>query len=695
MRRSSTPLVRQARRPAAPDEARPPVSLALALRHPAFIAAALVAAVCAVISVSFPIGDPDLWQHLAVGRAMWQLHEIPKVHLWTWTFHGSSDVLPSWGFRALLWPFFSAGGILGLFAWRWLTTLGAFGAAWAAARTIGARGLSALVVITAGAVAYRSRSQVRPETLVAVLLALQLWLLERRRHARPAHPAWLVAIAWLWANVHLSYYLGLVLLAIHAVAAREPARAITGGAQSLAARIARAPLAVVLGAAIVVSFANPFGWRALWQPFEYFLTWRHEPIYSTIAELRPLMATWHSHIRSGLLVLVAAWPLLVLWRPRARCFDVAEALTCALFTALVISSQRFSGLFAIAAAPYLARDLGAWLAVWRGPAWLGRPAVRAAAVAFACAAVCVPAWTQSGYRPGIGLVRTLVPEAAADFIERHGVRGRAFNPYYFGGYQVWRFWPDPERLPFMDVHQTGTRDDRRLYAYAFGNRDAWEELDRRHHFDYALLDGHPELTPGDRLLDVLDADSSWALVFRDDAAAVFVRRGGSLDAVADSFAYRLVAAGNERLPRFAALVQRVPQARALARAELERMIAGSPLNARAHSDLATLAWIDGDRAATRAHLDAALAVDPRTFGAHRRLGYLELAENRPRAAIRAFERERALGVDPVDSYMKLGEAWERLGDRTRAAGWYARELARNPDNAVARAALARLQAGPQ
>ncbi len=668
--------------PAAPD--------GWPLRHPAWIFAVLAAAACAVIAVTFPIGDPDLWQHLAVGRAIWQLHEVPRLHQWTWTFFGSPEVLPSWGFRVLLWPFWSAGEVPGLYLWRWLTTLGAFGAAWAAARAMGARGFSALVVIVVCAVAYRSRSQVRPETLVAVLLALQLWLLERRRHGKPVHPAWLVLIAWLWANVHLSYYLGLTLLAIHVVAARAPAHAPAAESKGLAARIARTPPIVVLFAAIAISFVNPFGWRALWQPFEYFLTWRHEPIYSTIAELQPLAAVWRSHTRSGLLLLIAAWPLLVLLRPRGRRFDAVEALTCALFTALVISSHRFSGLFAIAAAPYLARDLGAWLGAWR-MAWPANPWVRAGIAAAACVAVCVPAWTQTGYRPGLGLVHTLLPEHAADFIERHGVRGRAFNPYYFGGYQVWRFWPDPERLPFMDVHQTGSRDDRRLYTYAFANHDAWTELDQRHHFDYALLDGHPEFTPGDRLLDMLDADSSWALVFRDDAAAVFVRRGGRLQAIADTFAYSLVAAGDERLPRFAALIGRVPEARVLARAELERMIAASPLNARAHSDLATVIWIDGDTAAARAHLEAALAVDPRTFGAHRRIGYLELAAGRPREAIAAFERELALGLDPVDSYMKLGEAWEKLGDRSRAAGSYAKELKRDPHNASARAALERVR----
>ena len=87
----------------------PPDQAAWPLGHPAWIFAMIIAAACTVIAVTFPIGDPDLWQHLAVGRAIGQLHEVPRLHQWTWTFFGSPEVLPSWGFRALLWPFWSAG----------------------------------------------------------------------------------------------------------------------------------------------------------------------------------------------------------------------------------------------------------------------------------------------------------------------------------------------------------------------------------------------------------------------------------------------------------------------------------------------------------------------------------------------------------------------------------------------------------
>src|SRR5262249_20780756 len=157
----------------------------LPARHPAVVVTALVAAACVVVAASFRIFDTDIWQLLVAAKAMVQSHAIPHRSLWTWPLYGVVERNMSWLFRALLWPFWAWGGVGGLFAWRWLTTLAIFAIAWATARRMGARGLTAIVVVLMGALVYRQRSQVRPETLVGVLLALELWILETRRAGGP------------------------------------------------------------------------------------------------------------------------------------------------------------------------------------------------------------------------------------------------------------------------------------------------------------------------------------------------------------------------------------------------------------------------------------------------------------------------------------------------------------------------------
>ena len=80
----------------------------------------LLAAALMVLVTTFRVYDPDLWQHLRVGRAIWESHAVPHTQVWVWPTYGQPDVPPSWLFRALLWPFWQLGEVNGLFAWRWL-----------------------------------------------------------------------------------------------------------------------------------------------------------------------------------------------------------------------------------------------------------------------------------------------------------------------------------------------------------------------------------------------------------------------------------------------------------------------------------------------------------------------------------------------------------------------------------------------
>src|SRR5204863_88622 len=90
------------------------------------------------------------------------------------------------------------------------------------------------------------------------------------------------------------------------------------------------------------------------------------------------------------------------------------------------------------------------------------------------------------------------------------------------------------------------------YYYAFSIPEYWRRLDDRYHYDYCVLQ-RPELE-SDHLLDVLDADRErWALVFLHDAAAVYVRRGTSLENAARRDAYRYLPARTEAVDSLTAL----------------------------------------------------------------------------------------------------------------------------------------------
>lgn len=324
----------------------------------------------------------------------------------------------------------------------------------------------------------------------------------------------------------------------------------------------------------------------------------------------------------------------------------------AFFLWIGLSTQRFLGFLAIAAVPYLARDLDALLASLRVPARLASaagPWPRAALVAALCVAGSIPEWRRSEHRLGLSFDASDTPVGACGWIAAHELRGRAFNPFHFGGYLLWRFWPDPGRRPFMDIHQTGTPEDRVLAAAAFSSRPAYRRLVERHRFDWALLDRRTAAEYP--LLDFFDQDTTWALVFVDDAAALFVRRAGPTASLAESFAYRGWPAGFGNLDGVAHRYAAEPEFRARADRDLARQIAESSRNAMAHNFRANLALLQRRDDEARRELEAALAVDPELPSAWERLGRIALRAGRAREALAAFERQRTL--DPAVPRIEL------------------------------------------
>jgi len=373
--------------------------------------------------------------------------------------------------------------------------------------------------------------------------------------------------------------------------------------------------------------------------------------------------------------------------------DRVEIVLCAAFTALSLSTQRFLGFYALVATPFLMRDLGEAASEMRGPSWVKSAWPRAALTALACVAVSIPEWRRFDMPLGIDLQWTRYPVAACDFIAAHGIRGHGFNNFEFGGYQAWRFWPDRERLPFMTgTIEAATPEDRYLYAGTFARPDAWRALDRRHRFDYVLMERVQE---GDnRLLDVLDADSTWALVFADDAATVYLRRAGVMASLAARLGAGALPAGREGLGRLARAMMADPSLMARVADGYRARAALSRWNSR---DLALLANVE----LARGRLDEAerrvrqgLAVDPDLERAHLLLGIIALAAGRPRDAIPELERERALSPERPGVAVRLGIAWQRLGDPEKARTWYRRELSLNPNDREVIDSLAVVGRGP-
>jgi tetratricopeptide (TPR) repeat protein len=641
---------------------------------------ALLLLACAVLVValaSYETGSTDLWQHLLVGKWAWENHRPPTTHLWTWPSYGKPDLNPSWGFEVLLYPFYAALGTLGLFAWRWWTALAAFALAVLAARRLGAGPAVAALAALLGMVVARPRLQPRPETLSMVLLAFVIWVLEQRRHGGRDRSPWLVAAAWLWANVHLSYFLGLGLIGLHALEATWRAR------RDPTARPAR--LWLVLAASAAVSVLNPFGWRALWEPFRFALVESRQPVYQAIDELKGL--GFGAYAREWVPLALLAWPALYAWRTLRGRRDVVEGALLVAASALAWSSRRFVIYYGVAMAPYLARALAElWESAPRRLAARAGGPVAGALAACAAAAIVLPTLTAPTPTLRLRVARNARFPGVCDFIERNDVSGRMFNQFQMAGYLLWRLWPG--RLPFTDIHQAGTPEDMEAYVGTLHDPAAWRWLEDERRFDYAVVQRVPA---SDSLMDALGRDTSWALVFADDPSALYLKRGPRFDRLIARTAYREAQVSGPGLQRMGERAARDTLARARIRSELERMARESADNATANSLLANLAMLDGDLLQARARLDDARRVDPHLARYDERLGILALLQGDPAGALDCFRRElrRDPGTEGIEA--RIGEAYLAMGDPDRARAQFRKELAHHPENPVALAGLRQLE----
>ncbi|HEV2104321.1 MAG TPA: hypothetical protein VGU27_01235, partial [Candidatus Eisenbacteria bacterium] len=204
-----------------------------------------------------------------------------------------------------------------------------------------------------------------------------------------------------------------------------------------------------------------------------------------------------------------------------------------------------------------------------------------------CVAAGAWAWTHVEPPPGIAFDMQRAPVHACAFVERAGIRGRALNHFFHGGYMLWRFGGARDRLPFVDIHPEDTPAPLRLaYLEGLNSPAGFRALDARWRFDWALLSRRYADTYG--ILDVLDAEPGWALVFVDDAAAVYVRRDGA-DSAAAAHAYRVLRGSRRGEGALVAACARDSSRRAAALAELDRQARDSPANFRGRALLRALA----------------------------------------------------------------------------------------------------------
>jgi len=237
-----------------------------------------------------------------------------------------------------------------------------------------------------------------------------------------------------------------------------------------------------------------------------------------------------------------------------RRLSVIHLLLMIPFIILPFTAKRFIFLLGVVSAPVIARNFSSLLDSLSQRAW------SAGRLAAAGVALCVIVFTalsigQAGpfadrkQTFGFGINDASVPEGALRYMDRMGISGRMFNLFDWGGYVNWRDYP--MRSVFIDARAALPPEFREKadVDYAVQNPAVLDALQKRYGFETLLLP-YPLLSKSSLLSDsfsdqdILVSSTDWKLVYWDDLALVYVRKGGAYDRGVADDAYRFVRPAN-------------------------------------------------------------------------------------------------------------------------------------------------------
>jgi hypothetical protein len=320
-----------------------------------------------------------------------------------------------------------------------------------------------------------------------------------------------------WANFHGGFIIAFLFLGIAVLV--DGVRWLFDR-DNTEARVRALRIALISVASAVAGLVNPHG-IAL-----YAYSWRTQ----TSAVQQAFITEWQSpdfhslSMRGVEAMMILLFIGLAIRRGRFTAFQVLVAVAGLV---LALQSVRHIAVFVAAATPLLAWAWGPVLAgVWHRSRGLvsrlsPRPQEALAATALFAAVVTVAALVSLRVLLGHQAASTVenFPSGAADYLDSHPMTGtRMFSDYGWGGYMIYRFYPDPNRRVFI-FGEADLMGDTIMNEYAdvVGLKSDWLDILNRHNVDYVVYD------PNTALTSALATQPNWHQVYGDRVAVIFVR----------------------------------------------------------------------------------------------------------------------------------------------------------------------------
>ena len=458
------------------------------------------------IGAGTSIQDPDIWWHIKVGDWIVQNHSVPHVGIFSRTAGSQPWVAYSWACEVLQSRAYAWFGLVGFALYGVLLTLAvAWTLFWMAQRLSGRFWVSwALCGI--GSLGFLFTLMPRPVFFSMILFMVELTLiLEAQRSSRIRSLYWLPVLFVLWANLHIQFIYGLLVLGLFVGVNLlfKIARALGFSNDSVVVpALPLQPLFAVFAACALAACLGPYTYHL------YEVVLKYSQSKAAYGLIQELLAPDYKSFTDYVMVLLTAGSFFAIGaRKKLDLFKLSLLLVATVLAFRTARDGWFVGVCAVAILAdhdeRQAPNEGIKLAEFAGLSAI------VAALLFLIA-------SNLGFS-GRDLDRTIsrtYPVDAANFLRRNPAPGPLYNSLDWGGFLIWY-------MPQYPVSIDGRND---LYGDAF-DVVAFKSLQGDYADDPYLNEAGVVLLPKSTpLATMLSVDAKFEVIYQDQLAVVLVRK---------------------------------------------------------------------------------------------------------------------------------------------------------------------------
>ena len=474
----------------------------------------LIILFCGIFFISLrPIVDPDFWWHLRTGQLIDQTREVPHTDPFSFTANGKQWVTHEWLSEFFIFESFKLGGYgLLIFMFSVVVTKSFLFVYLRCDKA--SKPYIAGFTLLLGAVTSAPIWGVRPQMFTLLFTSIFLFLLDRyRRNGNFMTLIPIPMITILWVNLHAGYIIGIAIVIIYIFGYLLEDTILRYGRKEKIDVVTQKSLWIlfsILIISVLATLLNPTGFRILIYPFQ---TLTDSAMQSYIKEW--FSPDFHQMIWQPFAVMILL--LIGVGMIGNRSISITKILLTLVFGYGALRSVRNIPLFAIVVIPVLAEQFNYLIKIKlnaqkqnRYFRYIAPIIISAIAVVMVLVFIRLPNNQQKSEAETF-------PKDAVDWIIENKPKGNIFNSYNWGGYIIWRLYP--ENLVYIDGRADLYGEEFvSNYAEIYYTKPGWEEKLNQENIRIVFVESDSNLA------DAIRQSSTWKKLFEDNISVIFSRK---------------------------------------------------------------------------------------------------------------------------------------------------------------------------